>query len=54
MVSYDMSCSTPEWNVRGTDVETDADFVVIGSYVDGALGEYHCDNKASEAIQALA
>ena len=49
-----MSCSTPEWNVQGKDVETDASFVVIGSYVDGALGEYHSDNKASEAIQALA
>ena len=49
-----MACSTPEWNVHGKDVETDANFVVIGSYVDGALGEYHSDKKASEAIQALA
>ena len=49
-----MLCSTPEWNVRGKDVETDANFVVIGSFVDGALGEYHSDNKVSEAIQALA
>ncbi len=49
-----MSYSTPEWNVRGKDVETDSDFVAIGSYVHGALGEYHSDNKASEAIQASA
>ena len=33
--------------VWGKDVEMDADFVFIGSYVHGALGEYHSDNKAS-------
>ena len=49
-----MSCSTPEWNVGGKDVETDANFVFIGSYIAGDLREYHRDNKASEAIQALA